>query len=154
MKVVELDDRFDEVNIELLLCMACFDLSDLFSAFDRLAEFYSSDFSEIALYELESQLENFIIDVSSDVNFSDLSLILPVATSTVEKAFSAMKFIKSSLRNRIRDKLLNDCLVTYIEKYIFQSVSNEVVMQHFQSKAYSLCLVLNAIFYQKCLSHT
>ncbi|KAL8484518.1 hypothetical protein ACS0TY_026992 [Phlomoides rotata] len=112
MKVVELDDRFDEVNIELLLCMACFDLSDLFSAFDRLAEFYSSDFSEIALYELESQLENFIIDVSSDL--LKLSLILPVATRTVEKAFSAMKFIKSSLRNRIRDKLLNDCLVTYI----------------------------------------
>ncbi|KAL7230409.1 hypothetical protein ACSBR2_008819 [Camellia fascicularis] len=33
-----------------------------------------------------------------------LALILPVATATVERAFSAMKFIKNRLRNRMGDQ--------------------------------------------------
>ena len=166
MQAQELNHRFDEVNTELLLCMACFDPRDSFSAFDknkllRLAEFYPSEFSAVALYELESQLENFIFEVRLDENFSEvvgigglaqkmvatrihlvfplvyllvkLSLILPVATATVERAFSVMNIIKTSLRNRMEDRLLNDCLVTYIEKDVFQNVSNEAIMQRFQS---------------------
>ncbi|KAL7240693.1 hypothetical protein ACSBR2_006360 [Camellia fascicularis] len=57
-----------------------------------------------------------------------LTLILPVATATVERAFSAMKFIKNRLRNRMGDQWLNDCLVTYIEKDVFDSVNNELIM--------------------------
>ncbi|XP_059315705.1 uncharacterized protein LOC132066404 [Lycium ferocissimum] len=38
-----------------------------------------------------------------------LSLILPVATATVERAFSSMKCIKNELRGRIGDEFLNDC---------------------------------------------
>ena len=45
-----------------------------------------------------------------------LALALPVATATVERSFSAMKYIKNELRNRIGDQLMNDCLVVYIEK--------------------------------------
>ena len=45
-----------------------------------------------------------------------LALTLPVATATVERSFSAMKYIKNELRNRIGDQLMNDCLVVYIEK--------------------------------------
>jgi biotin-(acetyl-CoA carboxylase) ligase len=41
-----------------------------------------------------------------------LSLLLPVATAKVEKVFSAMHIVKSRLRNRIRDKWMNDILVT------------------------------------------
>ena len=33
-----------------------------------------------------------------------LALILPVATATVERAFSAMNIIKNRLRNRIGDQ--------------------------------------------------
>lgn len=166
MQAQELNQRFDEVNTDLLLCMACFDPIDSFSAFNKdkllqLAKFYTSEFSEVALYELENQLESFILDVRLDKNFSEvsrigglaqkmvatrkhivfplvyllikLSLILPVATATVERAFSAMKIIKSSLRNRMGDQLLNDCLVTYIENDVFANVSNEDIMQQFQN---------------------
>ena len=45
-----------------------------------------------------------------------LALTLPVATATVERSFSAMKYIKNELRNRMGDQLMNDCLVVYIEK--------------------------------------
>ena len=62
-----------------------------------------------------------------------LTLILPVATATVERAFSAMNIIKNRLRNRIGDQWMNDCLVTYIEKDIFKTIECEEIMQRFQN---------------------
>ena len=62
-----------------------------------------------------------------------LALVLPVATATVERAFSAMKYVKSRLRNRMGDQWLNDCLVTYIEKEVFDSIDNEIIMRRFQN---------------------
>ncbi|KAJ9132806.1 hypothetical protein P3X46_033639 [Hevea brasiliensis] len=162
----ELNNRFDEVNTNLLLCMACLDPKDSFSAFNtskliQLVKFYPCEFSPVALIELESQLENFVFDMRMDKKFSEvsgirglvekmiitkkhivfplvyllikLSLILPVATATMERAFSAMNIIKSSLRNRMGDELLNNCLVTYIERDVFASIDNEVIMDRFQS---------------------
>ena len=57
-----------------------------------------------------------------------LVLLLPFATATVELALSAIKFTKNSLRNRMGDELMNDCLVTYIEKDIFDSIDNESII--------------------------
>lgn len=63
-----------------------------------------------------------------------LFLILSVATATVQIAFSIMKIIiKSSLCNRIWNKQLNNCLVTYIERDLFANVSNEAIMHQFQN---------------------
>ena len=78
MQSQELNQRFDEVNTYLLLCMTCFDPRDSFSAFDsekllHLARYYPSEFSEVTLYELERKLETFIIDVRIDENFSQIS---------------------------------------------------------------------------------
>ncbi|XP_042005955.1 uncharacterized protein LOC121754707 [Salvia splendens] len=55
--------------------------------------------------------------------------LLKVATASVERAFSAMKIIKTSLRNSMGDQLLNDCLVPYIENDVFVKVTNETIMQ-------------------------
>ena len=62
-----------------------------------------------------------------------LTLILPVATATVERAFSAMNIIKNRLHNRIGDQWMNNCLVTYIEKDIFKTIECEEIMQRFQN---------------------
>jgi len=50
MQLTELDDRFTETSMELLLCVACLSLNDSFSTFNkekliRLALFYPSEFS-------------------------------------------------------------------------------------------------------------
>ncbi|XP_057747944.1 uncharacterized protein LOC130967139 [Arachis stenosperma] len=162
----ELNNRFTEVNTELLLCIACLNTSDSFFAFDkekllRLAEFYPYEFSSTQLLALDSQLENFILDMRLDDQFSNineisglsqklvetkkhivyplvflllkLALILPVATASVERTFSAMNIIKSRLRNRMGDEWLNNCLVTYIERETFNQVDNETIIQHFQN---------------------
>lgn len=48
------------------------------------------------------------------------SLILPVATTSVKITFFAMKLVKSELCSRMENQLLNDFLVSYIEKDISQ----------------------------------
>ncbi|XP_074306654.1 uncharacterized protein LOC141641910 [Silene latifolia] len=128
----------------------------------RLARFYPSDFSRLDLQHLEYQLGNFVEDVRNDDRFwnleslNDLSmklvetkkhliiylkvylllklvLILPVATATVERAFSAMTYIKNKIRNSMGDDLLNDNLVTFIERDIFCKITTEELINHFQN---------------------
>ena len=127
----------------------------------RLAQFYPQDFPPIELMILNDQLETYIIDMRSSSEFSELkgisdlaqkmvetkrhivyllvyllvtlALVLPIATATVERTFSAMNIVKNRLRNRIGDQLMNDHLLVYIEKDIFDTIDNETIMQHFQN---------------------
>jgi hypothetical protein len=62
-----------------------------------------------------------------------LVLILPVATAGVERAFSAMNFIKNKLRNRMSDSLLDDCLLTFIERDIFLTVKEDDIIDTFMA---------------------
>ena len=63
----------------------------------------------------------------------ELALLLPVATASVEKVFSAMKAVKIDLRNRMGNEWLNDSLVVNIEKEIFDSIDNELILNRFQN---------------------
>ena len=56
---------------------------------------------------------------------------LLVATATVERSFSAMKYINNELCNQMGDKWMNDCLVMYIERDVTWSIDNETIMQRF-----------------------
>ena len=62
-----------------------------------------------------------------------LALILLVAITIVERAFSIMNIIKNRLRNQIGDQWMNDYLVTYNEKDIFKTIKCEEIMQRFQN---------------------
>ncbi|XP_072147449.1 uncharacterized protein [Setaria viridis] len=162
----ELDNRFDEVNMELLSCMSALNPSNSFASFDaqkvcRLAEFYPKDIFGSELLKLGLQLDTYIDVMRQDDRFSglenlvDLSvklvetnrhkvydlvylliklvLILPVATASVERAFSGMDFVKTKRRNKMTDNLLDDCLVTFIEKDILDEVDEDDVIKTFMS---------------------
>ncbi|KAL5564027.1 hypothetical protein UlMin_033774, partial [Ulmus minor] len=80
----ELNDRFNEVNTELLICMVCLSPIDLFSSFDKkrliqLAEYYQDDFSTAELMALDIQLETYIIDMHSSEEFRELKGISDLA---------------------------------------------------------------------------
>ena len=62
-----------------------------------------------------------------------LVLILPVATASVERVFSSMTYVKNKLRNKMGNQLLNDCLVTFIEREFFFEVKDDVVISRFQA---------------------
>jgi hypothetical protein len=63
----------------------------------------------------------------------ELSLILPVSTASVERAFSAMKIIKNKLRNRILDEWFNHLMVCYTERELFKALDNFTITRRFQS---------------------
>ena len=57
-----------------------------------------------------------------------LALILPVSTATVERVFSGLYLVRNQTRNRMCDKLLNDCLVTFLEREIFSNISEDDIV--------------------------
>ena len=97
-----------------------------------LAKFYPSNFLGTNILALDSQLQNYIFDMRNNDLFLEfqgvgelveklvntgkhetyplvyflvkLDLTLLVATATVERSFSTMKYIKNELRNRIGDQ--------------------------------------------------
>ena len=166
LQLQEFNDRFNEVNTELLICAVSLSPIDSFSQFNnsrlmRLATFYPYDFSHGECISLEQQLDTYIDNIRSHdifIHLEDLGelartlvktqkymsfplvyrllkliLILPVATATVERSFSAMKIVKTDRRNRIGDHFLNDCLICFIEKDVFKKITNETVMKRFQN---------------------
>ncbi|KAI3709522.1 hypothetical protein L2E82_39284 [Cichorium intybus] len=150
MQLQELNHRFNEVNTNLLLCIACLCPNESFKAFDldkimEMATLYQDEFpTEYDLRVLEVELGNYIKDVREDERFNHLksigdlakkmveekkhiifpkvylllklALILHVATTSVERAFSATKLIKTDIRNKMGDQFLSDSLVSYVKK--------------------------------------
>jgi hypothetical protein len=64
----------------------------------------------------------------------ELALLLPVANVTVERAFSAMKIIKTKLRNKMINGWLNDLMVCYIEREIYKGLDLQQIIKAFQNK--------------------
>src|SRR6266540_4988676 len=121
----------------------------------RMTEIYDQDFSIGDRSLIREQLQTFILHVRRVDDFRachdlgslaiklvetgkhmafplvyriiELTLLLPVATTSVERAFSAMKIIKNDLRNRMTDEWLNDLSLCYIEKEIFRGLNLDEV---------------------------
>jgi hypothetical protein len=112
-----------------ILCVICIPMKNTIELW--LAEFYPNDFSSLDLLRLEMQLDNYIDDMRREDSFQGINnlvdfsvklveinghniydlvylllkliLILPVATTSVDRAFSTMNFVKNKLRNRMND---------------------------------------------------
>jgi hypothetical protein len=85
----ELDNRFDEINMELLMCMSALNPINAFAAYDRqkvlkLAEFYPYEFSQADLVRLAFQLDNFIEDMRKDDRFTNLQNLSQLSMKLVE----------------------------------------------------------------------
>jgi hypothetical protein len=106
-----------------------------------LAKSYPDDFNFIELKDLAHALPFYIDNVQADERFTGLKtiyelaklmvstkkylafplvyqllkllLVLPVATASVERCFSAMKIVKTVLRNRIGDDFMNHCIICF-----------------------------------------
>ncbi|XP_042415024.1 zinc finger MYM-type protein 1-like [Zingiber officinale] len=129
----------------------------------RLAEkFYPLDFDTQDLHHLRMQLEHYKIDIVGHERFQNLSTIselcrrlietnksgsynlidrlirlvltLPVSTATTERAFSAMKLVKTALRNKMEEEFLTDSMVIYIERELAETIDNDIIINEFDSK--------------------
>ena len=59
-------------------------------------------------------------------------LTLPVSIATIERAFSAMKFVKTNFRNKMENDFLMDFLMLYIEKDIALTFSLDSIIDDFE----------------------
>ncbi|CAN6325168.1 unnamed protein product [Urochloa humidicola] len=120
------------------------------------ARLYPSEFSDTAIAALDLQLEAFIMDVRSDNRFHEtntlndlsvkmaetgknavyplvylllkLALILPRTPATTKTASSALKFIESTMTKDPCNQWISDCLLLFLERDIFESVTNDAVI--------------------------
>jgi len=66
-------------------------------------------------------------------NLLKLVLLLPVAMARVERVFSAMTFVKTNMRNKMGDSLLDDFLPTSIKRDIFFQVNEDDIINTFMN---------------------
>ncbi|XP_022845459.1 zinc finger MYM-type protein 1-like [Olea europaea var. sylvestris] len=90
MQLQELNDRFSEINNDLLLCVACLSPNDSFTAFDktkvlRLCQYYPVDFDAVDILKLEDQLDTYILDMRTFGEFEGLQGISDLAQKLVAK---------------------------------------------------------------------
>ncbi|XP_052309181.1 uncharacterized protein LOC18099599 [Populus trichocarpa] len=126
----------------------------------KLAEkFYLEDFNEQEMYYLRYQLEHYQIDVIHHESFQNMSTIselcrglaetnksqhyhlidrlirlvltLHVSTATTERAFSAMKHVKTVLCNKIEEEFLADSMMIYIERELVEDIDSDSIIDEF-----------------------
>ncbi|XP_057771129.1 uncharacterized protein LOC130990918 [Salvia miltiorrhiza] len=135
--IQEMNNRFSEASTDLLRCMAC----DCLCLQQQLRNFIAfvrhhprfSTITDLGSFAQEMVQSGNHLIFQLVYRMIELTLVLPVATASVERAFSAMKIVKSDLRNRMQDEWMNDILIVYIEKDIFSTIDNEKILQRFQS---------------------
>ncbi|KAL9671177.1 hypothetical protein QQ045_008743 [Rhodiola kirilowii] len=126
------------------------------------SKYYHFDFTSWDMYNLEMECGFFVGGIEQDSMFAKMTsisdlcrllvesgkliyfpmiyrlicliLTLPASTATIERAFSAMKIIKSDLRNKLRDEFLDDLMVLYIERTFTDCISNDDVITEFEMR--------------------
>jgi len=124
-------------------------------------KFYPEDFNEQEMYYLRSQLEHYQMDVIHHESFQNMSIIselcrglaktnksqhyhlidrlihlvltLLVSTATTERAFSAMKHVKTVLRNKMEEEFLADSMMIYIEREFVEDIDSDSIIDEFYS---------------------
>jgi hypothetical protein len=138
-------DFFSIFNKEKLIHLAYFYPNKFFivdpivldDQFDIYIYFDLCDDDDFSSIEGISSLAEKMVKIKKNLIFPlvylliKLSLLLPLATAIVERVFFAMHIVKSRLWNMMRDKWMNDSLIVYIEKDIFDKIDNEVIMKRF-----------------------
>ena len=124
----------------------------------ELAKSYPDDFNSTQLKDLDRELNIYIDNMRADERFADLNTIseparlmvgtkkhlafplvyrllklvpvLPIATA-MKLCFSAMKIVKTILRNRIGDGFMNDCIICFVEPEFLSTIAIEDMIVRF-----------------------
>ncbi|XP_051202603.1 uncharacterized protein [Lolium perenne] len=136
--ITEFDHRFNEASSEVIQNFSCLDPRDSFARFNRIEDFrVCIDIASLAKKRVE--LERHIM-FPTVYRLIELAMLLPVGMATVERAFSAMKIIKTELRNKMSDGSLNDLMVCYIERGVFKNLDLGEIKKDFQKEGRALPL--------------
>jgi hypothetical protein len=126
---------------------------------EMVRKYYPADFTQQEIYGLEQQLKHFVVDASNDEELKNVStlaklcrclvesgrdsihnlidrflrllLTLPVSIASAERAFYALKIVKTRLHNKMENEFLANSLLVNIEKKIAEKYTYEDVLEHF-----------------------
>jgi hypothetical protein len=62
-----------------------------------------------------------------------LVLTLLVSTATIEPTFSAMKHVKTLLRNKMKEEFLTYSMMIYIERELVEVIDSDSIIDEFYS---------------------
>lgn len=158
LQLGELDEQFDEVITEFLICMTCLNSTNCFSSFDKekiikLEMFYPSELTSTDLIALDCLLDVYIEDMRIDVRFRDLhdlgALSMMLVKTKKHMAYPDIYLliklvfilrIATVIVERVfsgmtcvKTRQLNDSLVTIVEKDVFLQISDDVVIDRNQN---------------------
>ncbi|KAK9735138.1 hypothetical protein RND81_04G186100 [Saponaria officinalis] len=138
----ELDFRFNDEMIELLSLSSSLDPKRKFQNFKAddiyklVSKFYPADFTEQEELNLKkhTQLDSLksIYDLCRWLAETEKGEIYYLIDRL--RAFSAMKLIKTALRNRMEDDYLTDSLIVYVQKGIAKEFDIDLIIDEFASK--------------------
>jgi hypothetical protein len=125
------------------------------------SEFYPGDFTQVEMGNLRRELELYEYDVLHNSKLQNMTslyelcqrlvetgkesiyflidrlvrlvLTLPISKATTERAFSTMKLVKTTLRNKMEDEFLADCLIIYIERELARNIDSNSIINDFYS---------------------
>ncbi|XP_042423624.1 zinc finger MYM-type protein 1-like [Zingiber officinale] len=142
--LMELNTRFNESSMELLSLSTALDPKNSFDSINsddicKLAKkFYPEDFTmqNLKVSTLVKLCQQLTESGRSKVyimltRLIHLILTLPVSTATTERAFSAMKHVKTALRNKMEGDFLEDCLTLYIERDLAKDIDVYSIIDEF-----------------------
>ncbi|XP_039036810.1 uncharacterized protein LOC120173805 [Hibiscus syriacus] len=150
----ELNNRFDEVSIELLTCMASLSPLDKFSSFDkqkilRLAELYPDEFTNVDRLALDDQLDNYIVDLRRDDRFwvlkdmgeLSMKLVEPKKHQVYQQVYLLIKLVlilpvatasmerTFSKMNIVKNKLRNSIGDQFLNDCLITYIERDVLVQ-------------------------
>ncbi|KAK9713534.1 hypothetical protein RND81_06G033700 [Saponaria officinalis] len=142
-QLTELDSRFTESSLEILVLSASLDPRYGFRAFKRedvcklALKYYPLDFSSYDRLALDLECEFFVADIDKDPRFTKITSISDLCRqmvdfATTERAFSSMNIIKNKLRNKMNDEFIDDLMVLYIERIYADNIKNQDVIAEFE----------------------
>ncbi|CAN1779060.1 Zinc finger MYM-type protein 1 [Linum perenne] len=91
-------------------------------------EFHVSSLAKLLEKLVESGMERHYMMICRLIR---LVLTLPVSTATTERAFSAMKYVKNDLRNKMADEFLADSLTIFIEREFAINIDPDSIIEEF-----------------------
>ncbi|XP_074576695.1 uncharacterized protein LOC141833211 [Curcuma longa] len=156
------DKVMDLLTLMLMLLPTCESYPvDISKVCQCVQKYYPDDFTALEIAALENQLEHFLIDISDDDHLRQVETItelshslvktgrhvaytliyrllhllitLPVSTASAERVFSALKIVKTRLRNKIEDDFLRNALLVNVEKEIARKFSYDDIITCFKN---------------------
>ncbi|GKB87969.1 zinc finger MYM-type protein 1-like protein [Tanacetum coccineum] len=162
-EIIEITDKLYNIEL-LRLTVALdpkksFNIDDICKL---VMKFYPSDFTSQEKIQLNGELQHYELDVRNHPRLKKVSklsalckclhetgksksyplvdrlirliLTLPVSTASSERAFSAMKIVKTRLRTKMSDDYLKHCLIIYIEREISNTFTTDMIIDAFNSR--------------------